>query len=57
MSWEQIILFNATGARIINKNYVEYVDSVNRYIKLRGVKEYVEIGRTMKEKVVNEFSN
>lgn len=42
---------------IINKNYVEYVDSVNRYIKLRGVKEYVEIGRTMKEKVVNEFSN
>lgn len=42
---------------IINKKYVEYVDSVNRYIKLQGVEQYVEIGRTMKEKVMYEFSN
>ncbi|MFQ9514275.1 MAG: LytR/AlgR family response regulator transcription factor [Eubacterium sp.] len=42
---------------IINKTFVEYIDYVNRYIKICDREEYVEIGRTMKEKVVNEFSN
>lgn len=42
---------------IVNKEFVEYIDPVNKYIKLRGVEDYVEIGRTMKERVLNEFSN
>lgn len=40
---------------IINKRHIEYVDSVNRYVKLRGVEELVEIGRAMKARVLNEF--
>ena len=42
---------------IINKNYIELIDYVNRYIKLRGVKEAVEIGSSMKKKVMYEICN
>lgn len=40
---------------IINKKHVEYMDYVNRYIKLRGVDNYVEIGRAMKARLLDEF--
>lgn len=34
---------------IVNKNYIEHYDLTNRYIKLRGVDEIVEIGSIMKK--------
>lgn len=40
---------------IVNKKHVEYVDSVSRYIKLCGDDNLVEIGRAMKERVLDEF--
>lgn len=42
---------------IINKDYVELVDYANRYIKLRGIDEAVEIGVAMKKRVMDEFSD
>ena len=42
---------------IINKDYVETIDLINRYIKFYGVEQCVEISRSMKEKVLDEFRN
>ncbi|MBR3645199.1 MAG: response regulator transcription factor [Lachnospiraceae bacterium] len=41
---------------IINKNYVEMVDTINRFIKLKKTKKMIEIGITMKKKISMEFS-
>lgn len=35
---------------IINKRYVEYIDYARRYIKMKNIKEYIEIGITLKNK-------
>lgn len=42
---------------IINKNFVQSVDYINRYIKLHGVERVVEIGTSMKKRVKNEFGD
>lgn len=42
---------------IVNKKYVEQIDFVNRYIKLKDMEEYIEIGSTMKERVKHEFGD
>lgn len=42
---------------IINKNYIETIDYANRFIKLKGVDEEVEIGVAMKKRVMDELSN
>ena len=42
---------------VINKGYVQNVDIVNKYIKLRGIDELIEIGPSMKKRIVDEFSN
>ncbi len=42
---------------IINKKYVEQVDTVNRYIKLSGVDGKIEIGRAFIKKVREVFEN
>ncbi|MBQ9935239.1 MAG: response regulator [Lachnospiraceae bacterium] len=34
---------------IINKKHIEYIDYSNRYVKLRGVKDTLEIGPIMKK--------
>lgn len=34
---------------IVNKRYIERIDYTNRYIKLKGVKDYVEIGAIMRK--------
>ncbi|KSV58903.1 LytR/AlgR family response regulator transcription factor [Acetivibrio ethanolgignens] len=36
---------------IVNQRYIEYVDTVNRMIKIRGSKEPVEIGVTYKTQI------
>ncbi len=36
---------------IVNRRYIDYVDTVNRVIKLRGCKEQVEIGVTYKAQI------
>lgn len=40
---------------IINRRYVESIDLVNRYIKLSGVKELINIGITYRNKMEKEF--
>lgn len=40
---------------VINKEYVENIDSSNKYIKMKGIKEPVSIGGTFLKKVLNEF--
>ncbi len=42
---------------VINKGYVERIDFINRYIKLRGIENEVEIGSSMKKRIKDEFSN
>ncbi len=35
---------------IVNVDYIDKIDTVNRYIQLKGVKEEIEIGNTFKKK-------
>lgn len=42
---------------IINKNYVESIDYVNRFIKLEGEERDIEIGISMKKKVKDELGD
>lgn len=42
---------------VINTEYVENVDIVNRCIKMKGIDEPVNIGITFLKKVFNEFGN
>lgn len=57
-------LLNEVGSRdliqcsryyVINKQYVERADTVNRYIKLKNVPEQIEIGVSRKKKFLEEF--
>lgn len=41
---------------IINRNYIEYIDYTRRFIKLRNVKESIEIGAVMKDKFKDEIN-
>ena len=41
--------------KIINKRYIEYVDYARRYIKLKNVKECIEIGAVIKNKFKGEI--
>lgn len=36
---------------LVNKNYIEYVDMTNGYIKLRGVKDTIEVGSSVKKQL------
>ncbi len=39
----------------MNYAYLEYVDPVNRYVKLRGRDELIEIGTRMKKQFLDEI--
>ena len=39
---------------IVNKDYIESIDTVNRFVKLKGRKEQVEIGVILKNKFLGE---
>ena len=40
---------------IINKRYIEYIDYASRYVKMKGIKEYIEIGAVIKNKFKAEM--
>lgn len=42
---------------IVNKKYIESVDGVNRYIRLKGVLRQIDIGLALKKKVLAELKN
>lgn len=42
---------------IVNKKYIEYIDSVNRLIKMKGIVRQIDIGVTLKKKVLTELKN
>lgn len=42
---------------IINRNYIEYVDPANRYVKLRNVNVQIEIGSVMKSRFLRELKD
>ena len=42
---------------IVNKNHIEKIDLTNRYIKLKGVPELIEIGEIMKKQVRDSLLN
>lgn len=42
---------------VVNKTYIEYIDYVNRYIKIRECEKAIEIGASMKKRVKNELEN
>lgn len=50
-------LLQCSRSVIINRDYVENVDPVSRYIKMKPTGEMVEIGITYKKKVLREFGN
>lgn len=39
----------------VNFNYIEYVDSVNRFVKVRGREEPIDIGHRMKTQFIERF--
>ena len=40
---------------LINKHYIEYIDFPNRYVKLRGVSNLIEIGVVLKSRFQKEI--
>lgn len=42
---------------IVNRNFIEKIDFTNRYLKLRGVKENIEIGIIMKKQFRDRIEN
>lgn len=44
-------------ACIVNKKYVESIDIVNRYIKIKKEIEYIEIGTSIKKNFLRKFNN
>lgn len=42
---------------IVNQNYIERIDFTNRYLKLRGVEESIEIGAIMKKRFKDSIMN
>lgn len=40
---------------IVNKDYIESIDTVNRYIKLKGREEQIEIGAILKKKFLGDL--
>ncbi|MBD5394603.1 MAG: response regulator transcription factor [Lachnospiraceae bacterium] len=42
---------------IINRDYIEYIDPANRFVKLRNVEKQVEIGAVMKSRFLKEIEN
>lgn len=41
--------------KIINRRYIEYIDYARRYVKLKNVKECIEIGAVIKNKFKGEM--
>lgn len=39
---------------IINMDYIDKIDTVNRYIKLRGIKDQIEIGQSYKKRFLRD---
>lgn len=48
-------LLQCSRGVIVNKEYIENIDVVSRYITMKGISEKVEIGFTYKKKVLREF--
>ncbi len=38
-----------------NVNYIEYIDSANRYVKMRGIDQPIDIGQRMRDKFLNDL--
>ena len=45
-----------TKVTAVNLNYIEYVDDVNRYVKVEGKKELIEIGYRMRGRFLTELN-
>lgn len=50
-------LVQCSRSVIVNKNYVENIDLVNRYLQLKGIDEYINIGITFQKRMSALFSN
>lgn len=48
-------LMQCGRSTIVNKDYIENIDPLNRYITLKGVDEKIDIGITFKKKILAEF--
>ena len=44
-------------ACIVNKKYIESIDIVNRYIKIKKEIEYIEIGTSLKKNFLRNYNN
>lgn len=53
----EICLIQCNRSTIINRKHVEYIDSVNGYIKLKNKPELINIGITYSKKINEEFRN
>lgn len=49
--------FQCSRTTIVNKQYIENIDYVNRYIKLKKVPVTIEIGAVMKKRFMNELNH
>lgn len=44
-----------TRGVVVNVNYIEYIDTTNRYVKMKGVETLLDIGAHMKENFLEEL--
>lgn len=42
---------------IVNRDYIDMIDMVNRYIELKGIQERIEIGNSFKKRFLREVIN
>ncbi|MCM1143286.1 MAG: LytTR family DNA-binding domain-containing protein [Blautia sp.] len=40
---------------IVNRDYIDKIDTVNRYIQLKGREERIDLGSSYKKKIINEL--
>lgn len=45
-----------TKGAAVNIRYIEYIDTTNRFVKMRGVKEPVDIGARLKNQFIQAFN-
>lgn len=48
-------LIQCSRSSIINKDYVEYVDMTNKYIKMKATQKLIDIGSTFQNRIKEEF--
>lgn len=51
------LFLQCSRSAVVNRRYIEYIDAVNGYIRLRGLKTMINIGARYKKRFLKELGN